>query len=299
MNNIDLREFVREMRENYLSLIPSAGSPDPVADVRVIAVPASTTPQREVSVRAYQPLAAGSGPHPIMVFVHGGGFSAGDLDTHDVLCRALANGAGVIVLSVDWRLAPEHQFPAGIDDVYEVLTWAHRHGESIGGDTSRLVICGDSAGGNLAAGIAILARDRNGPTIAAQLLFYPTVSNKMDTPSWAEFGDTNFPTRTVMTNVIAAYVPDDVGVFDPRVAPLWANLENLPPALVQVGEHDPLRDECLAYGAALTRAGGTAEVKVYSGAEHGFIQFFKDTSTHPEGKRGVDDATKFLRDVLA
>ncbi|MFD3459192.1 alpha/beta hydrolase [Nocardia fluminea] len=297
-DNPALVRFVRAMRADYRALIPSAGTPDPVAEIETIAVPSSADDERAIPVRAYHPSDAGAGPHPIIVFAHGGGWCSGDFDTHDVLCRALANRTGAILLAVDWRLAPEHQFPAGLDDLYTVIAWAHRYGESLGGDPARLIVSGDSAGANLVTVASALSRDRKGPPIAAQLLFYPPVAGATLTASREEFGDTHFPQREVMDNVLTAYLPDGVDASNPLVAPLYGDLADLPPAFLQVGEFDPLRDEGIAYAEALSRAGVKAESKVYPRSEHGFIQFFKDKPNHPEGERALDDAVVFLREVL-
>jgi acetyl esterase len=144
----------------------------------------------------------------------------------------------------------------------------------------------------------MLARDRRVPKIAAQWLMYPTVSNKMDTASWEAFGDKNFPTRTVNTNVIAAYVPQGTSPYAPTVAPLWGDLHGLPPALVQVGEFDPLKDENLAYAEALRKAGVDATAVVYKGQMHGFVQFFKDKAHNAEGESALDAGVAFVRAEL-
>lgn len=287
--------FADGMRTNYRTMMPTAGSPDPVAEVRPVDIFA-TNPARNIPARLYLPLGtAGRAKLPLVLFAHGGGFVSGDLDTHDVMVRAMANRVGAIVISIDYRLAPEWPFPAGLEDVYATLLWASEHAEEIGGDASQIAVSGDSAGANLAAVSAILSRDRGGPKICAQWLMYPTVSNKMDTPSWQEFGDTNFPTRQVNTGVIAAYVPEGTSPYTSLVAPLWAEHKDLPPALVQVGELDPLRDENLAYAQALARAGVEAKAIVYEGQQHGFIQFYKDVAANPRGESALDDGAKFLR----
>ncbi|GAB4586292.1 alpha/beta hydrolase [Nocardia sp. IFM 10818] len=296
-NDPDLITFVRGMRENYWALMPTAGDPDPVAELRRMAIPA-TAPDRCVTVRTYRPHRRDSQPLPIMVFAHGGGFVSGDLDTHDVLCRALANRAEMLVVSVDWRLAPEHRFPAGLDDLLAVLDWVAEHGDELRADPTRLVVCGDSAGGNLAAAAAACARDRNGPNLSAQLLFYPSVGNAMDTASWEQYGQDHFPTRLVNSTALRAYLPGGITVDDPLVSPLRGELAGLPPALVLVGEYDPLREECVSYARALTAAGVPAGHRVYPGSEHGFVQFFKDKAAHPEGESALADAVTFLRERL-
>lgn len=287
--------FIEEMRSSYRSMIPLAGSPDPVATVRTFRVPGEGG--TEVPVRAYLPTEASAGPCPVIVFVHGGGWVSGDLDTHDVLTRALAVRTPAVVLSVDYRLAPEHPFPAGLTDVMAVIRWAGAHAESLGGDPQRLVVSGDSAGGNIAAASALLARDTGGPAIAAQWLMYPSLSNGSVTPSWTRLGDVYFPTRSVQRRVVRAYVPPDVSVDDPRISPANGDLQGLPPALIQVGELDPLRDECAAYAVALRSAGVPAETHIYPGAQHGFVQFFKDRRSNPAGALAIDAGVAFLREL--
>jgi acetyl esterase len=293
-----LLAFAQAMRSEYRATIPAAGTPDPVAEVRSLSI-AADHPPRQIPVRLYLPARPDRTPLPVVVFMHGGGFVSGDLDTHDVLTRALANSLSAIVIAVDYRLAPEHPFPAGAEDGYAVLAWASTNADQLGGDAARIAVAGDSAGGNLATVMAMLARDRRGPGLVAQLLMYPSVGNKMDTPSWQQLGDRNFPTRQVMQNVLAAYVPQGMGACDSLIAPLWADLQGLPATLLQVGEQDPLRDEGSDYATQLAAAGVSATAIVYPGAVHGFIQFFKDTAHHPLGAQGLRDGVAFLRDAFS
>ena len=293
----ELAKFAEEMRGNYRSKIPAAGTADPVAEVRTLWINAEQ-PARIIPARLYVPQGAGEGSLPLVLFAHGGGFVAGDLGTHDVLVRAVANRSAALVVAVDYRLAPEHPFPAGLDDVYAVLEWLAKEGRKLGGNPQRIAVCGDSAGANLAAAVAILARDRAGPAIAAQWLMYPALSNRMDTGSWKEYGEKNFPTRSMNSKVIAAYLPHGVDPDGPLAAPLWADHANLPPALVQVGELDPLRDEGVAYAQALNDAGVEAQARVYEGQQHGFIQFFKDAEHFSEGAAALDEGCAFLRSRL-
>lgn len=295
--NVDpqLLAFAEGMRSAYRAAMPMAGSPDPVAEVRSLRV-AATAPQREIALRLYVPQCGASATRlPIVLFAHGGGFVSGDLETHDVMARAIANGAGALVAAVDYRLAPEHRYPAGLDDVYAALTWLAAHGAQIGGDAGAIAVCGDSAGANLATAATMLARDQAGPKVVAQWLMYACLAAERDTPSWQQFGATNFPTRTDMTGVIAAYLPRGVAADAPLVAPLCGRHEGLPPALVQVGEFDPLRDENVAYAQALQRAGVPAQASVYESQQHGFVQFFKDKEHNAEGETALREGIAFLR----
>lgn len=286
-----LAEFALRMREQYRARIPSAGAPDAVAEVRMLAVPEG--PERSVPVGVYWPLAVERQGLPIVVFAHGGGWVSGDLETHDVMCRAIANRARALVLSVDYRLAPEHPYPAAVDDVFAVLAWVAEHGGELGGDAQCIVVSGDSAGGNIATVAAIAARDRGGPRLLAQLLLYPCVASAMDTPSWSEYGET-FPSRRVMTLSLASYVPPTMVTSDPAITPLAADLRALPPTLVLVGSRDPLRDESRAYAEKLSAAGVDAACTVHPGEVHGYIQFFKDKAGNPLGEAALDEGVGFL-----
>lgn len=298
MQNPELVKFADGMRSTYRAAIPMAGSPDPVAAVRSVRIRA-VAPLRDIPVRVYVPEGFDSATMlPIVLFAHGGGFVSGDFDTHDVLARAIANGTHALVAAVDYRLAPEHPYPAGLDDVFEVLTWLAVNAGQVGGDGNAMAVCGDSAGGNLAAASALLARDRGGPQIIAQWLMYATLSNRMDTESWTLFGDTNFPTRADMTGILKAYFPEGVDRHAPLVSPLSARHNDLPPAFIQVGEHDPLRDENVAYATALRRAGVEVQARVYPGQQHGFIQFYKDKEHNPQGESALLDGIEFIRRKL-
>lgn len=287
-----LADFASRMREQYRSRIPNAGAPDPVAEVRTLAIPAAM-PARSIQVRGYWPLDVERAGLPIVVFAHGGGWVSGDLETHDVMCRALANRARALVLSVAYRLAPEHPYPAAVDDLYAVLTWVAEHGASLDGDTGRIVVSGDSAGGEIATVAAIVARDRGGPSLLAQLLLYPCVAHAMDTPSWSEFGET-FPSRRVMALSLESYVHATSEASPQAIVPLLADLRALPPTLILVGSKDPLRDESRAYAEKLSAEGVDAACAVHSGEAHGYIQFFKDRAGNPLGEAALDEGVAFL-----
>ena len=294
-SDADLARNAQRMRAEYDRAAVAAGPPDDVAEVRPLAIPRPGG-GTDLAARLYVPRDAADAPAlPLVLFAHGGGFVSGTLDTHDVLVRAIANGAGALVLSVDYRLAPEHPYPAGVEDLYTALVWAAAHAEEIGADPSRIALAGDSAGGNLAAAVTMLARDRGGPVIVAQWLMYATLSNKMDTGSWDEWGDTRFPTKSINAMVTAAYVPKGMSVTDPAVAPLWGTHHDLPPALLQVGSMDPLRDENIAYAEALNGTGGEAMVTVSPGDGHGFLQFFKERRGNPGGEQALQEGLRFLR----
>jgi acetyl esterase len=233
-------------------------------------------PAGEISIRIYTPV--GAGPFGVFVFYHGGGWVIGDLDTHDSECRALCTEAGCIVVSVDYRLAPEHPYPAAADDAFAALRWVGENAAEIGGDPHRLAVGGDSAGGNLAAVASLLARDAGGPELRFQLLVYPVVDLRYPSEfaSRKENEEGPFLTLEVMEWFERHYFSSgigDAGRQEPKASPLLAlSLAGLPPALVVTAELDPLRDEGEAYAAALTSAGVSTTLHRYDGMPHMFFQ---------------------------
>jgi acetyl esterase len=241
--------------------------PEPVGEVTDRTVPG---PGGAVNVRIYWPTDT-SRPLPIIVFAHGGGFVFCGLDSHDDLCRAMTNGVGAIVVSVDYRLAPEFPWPAALDDVYAVADWAGEHAGELGADPARLIVAGDSAGGNLATVTALLARDRGRPAIAGQLLIYPTVAADFGTESYRSFGTGYYNTAAAMAWYWDQYVPDHADRSDPTASPLQAQLAGLPPAVVITAGFDPLHSEGESYAKALADSGVTTVHRTYAGGVHGFM----------------------------
>jgi len=209
---------------------------------------------------------------PVLVYFHGGGWVIGDLETHDTLCRQLAVAAGIAVVSVDYRLAPEHPFPAAVDDAITATYWVHNHAGSLGLDPSRLAVGGDSAGGNLAAVVTITARDRGDLALAFQLLIYPATEMGRDTPSYKTNGEGYLLTADTMAYFHDHYIKEPEQDLDWRAAPLLAkDLSHLPPALVVTAGYDPLRDQGLAYAERLSESGNKASYVVFERQTHGFI----------------------------
>ncbi|CVI63456.1 Carboxylesterase NlhH (modular protein) [Agrobacterium deltaense NCPPB 1641] len=289
--------FARQLRGDFKSQTGSTGVLEQLSEKRDFEIGAQS-PAREIPVRLYRPGGATDQTLPIVLFVHGGGFVAGDLDSYDVMLSSLTNRTDAVVLSVDYRLAPENPFPAGLEDAYAVLVWAAANAATFGADGTRIAISGDSAGGNIAAATAMLARDRNGPKLAAQFLMYPTLSNKMDTASWKELGETHFPSREVNSKVIEAYVPEGVSPYGPLVAPLWGKHTDLPPALLVVGNLDPLRDENRDYADALNKVDVEARTVVYPRSQHGFVQFYQLKDVNPDGEAALAYGAAFLKSKL-
>ena len=209
---------------------------------------------------------------PGLVYFHGGGWTIGDLDTHDTLCRELANGSGCAVVSVDYRMGPERRFPAAVDDCVAATRWVHANAAALRIDGARLAVGGDSAGGNLAAVVAIVARDAGGPPIAFQLLIYPATDMRAGAPSHQTNGEGYVLTRDLIGWFHDNYIDDRRHDTDWRASPLLADdLSRLPPAFVLTAGYDPLRDEGLAYSQRLTEAGNRVTHICFERQIHGFI----------------------------
>ena len=258
-------------RELYLSLRAGAQGPRP-AEVTVVdrTIPG---PAGDLPVRLYRPAsAAADAKLPALVYAHGGGWVFGNLDSHDVLCAQLAIEAGIAVFHVDYRLAPEARFPGAFDDVVAALKWVAANGASVGIDPTRLAIGGDSAGGNLAAAVAIWARDNGGPKLLMQLLAYPVTDAVARTESYRRYEDGYGLNAITMEWFFDHYTPDKTSRGDWRVSPLRAkSLAGLPPAMVITAGYDPLRDEGRAYAWRLQQDGTQADLVEFGGMLHGFL----------------------------
>lgn len=268
---------------------PPQPEPEPVA--RVVNQTISG-PDGDIPVRIYWP--EGDGPFPGVAFFHGGGWVICDLDTHDAVCRMLTNKTGAVVMSVDYRLAPEAKFPAASDDCYAATVWMAENAESLNVDASRIAVAGDSAGGNLAAVVALMARDQGGPDLVFQAMVYPVTDYSFDTPSYQENGDKEFVLGTdSMKYFWGHYLANEEDGSHPYASPLQAeDLGNLPPALVITAEFDPLRDEGEAYGRALQEAGVPTQITRYDGVFHGF---FSMAAMLDKAKAANSEAAEALR----
>jgi acetyl esterase len=286
------RQSVEEARAFHVQDAPALnGPPAAVAAVVDRRIPG---PAGELPVRVYTP--EGSPPFPIVVFFHGGGWVVGTLDSYDPLCRALAAATPAVVVSVDYRLAPEHRWPAAVEDAYAATLWASHNAAALGGAQHRLAVAGDSAGGNLAAVVALGARDRGGPVIAFQLLVYPVLDVAADTASWREFADGFYLTADGMRWYWDHYLGGADG-RTPDASPLQAAfVGGLPPALVIGAEHDILRDEGEAYAARLAEAGIAARASRYPGMVHGFFRWRAVTGA---ADVALQEAAAALRSALA
>jgi acetyl esterase len=290
----DVSETTPEVARQMSAARAAGLPPGPDADVLARTIPGAAG---ELSVRVYRPKNAASERLPALVWFHGGGFVLGDLDQGDGDCRQLATLARVVAISVEYRLAPEHPFPAAPEDCYAALSWVAENAAALGADPERLAVGGDSAGGNLAAVTALLARERSGPPISFQLLVYPVTDlTRFDTPSYLKNADGYFLTRATMQWFASHYVPRPSDAQSPYASPLLApDLRGLPPALVITAEHDPLHDEGEAFARRLEEAGVRVTLSRYPSTIHGFF------TMHPfleVGRRAVSEAAEALRTAL-
>ena len=260
----DARQLFRETRP------ASTPTPPQIGMVRDLTADGPLGP---IPLRVYRPAGVpASTPLAVLVFFHGGGWVIGDLETHDVLCRQLTAGSGVSVVSVDYCLAPEHKFPAAVDDAWAATRWVVAHAGELAVDASRLAVGGDSAGGNLAAVVALLARGKGAPAIAVQVLIYPVADLVGETRSYRDFAEGYLLTREGMRWFIAHYLTAEAEAVDWRASPLRAqSLAGLPPALIVTAGFDPLRDEGEAYAERLREAGVRVDSVCYGGMIHGFV----------------------------
>ncbi len=280
-----------EARAGFVMLAAVAGlaeEPVPTED-RTVPGPAGGIP-----VRIYRPRA--DAPLPVVVYFHGGGFVIGDIATHDTTCQRLAAGVPAVVVSVDYRLAPEHRFPAAVVDCDAATAWVAAHASELGGDPARLAVAGDSAGGNLSAVVARRARDAGGPPIAFQLLVYPVTDMRCTLPSHTENGTGYLLDTDAITWFMDNYFAD-ADRLQPDASPLLVeDLSGLPPAFVLTAEFDPLRDEGEAYAERLRAAGVSVTTSRYDGMIHGFYGL---DSVFDSAKKATAETVSALRDALA
>jgi len=258
-----------EARRMYREMCRALQPPPPeVASVADLSFPGPGGP---VALRLYRPGTAQDARLPVVVFFHGGGFTIGDLDTHDVPCRTLANFALCAVLSVDYRLGPEHKFPAAFEDSVAAVCWTAAHAAELGLDVQRIAVAGDSAGGNLAAGAALALRGE-GPRIALQVLLYPGLDMRGLSPSQTEFAHGYLLEREDILWFMGNYLGSEADALDWRASPLLAqDHSGLPPAYILTAGFDPLRDEGWSYAERLTASGVQVTYECFEGMIHGFI----------------------------
>jgi acetyl esterase len=281
--------------EGTAAILTPVEQRDPVADVRDTTVPGPADP---IPVRVYRPLSA-VGRAPVIVWFHGGGWMIGSLDTGDTVARALCHGVGAVVVSVDYRLAPEYPWPAGLEDAAAVLRWVADHADEQGGDPEGIAVGGDSAGGNMAAVLAQQVRG-TGPALAGQILLYPATDLDIERsdryPSLRENASGYILTLESMHWSVETYLPPGADVSDPRISPVRnPDLAGLPPAVVAVAEFDPLRDQGTVYAAQLQQAGVATVVHDGRGLIHGVFDML---GTVPAARSEFDRIVASVRELL-
>jgi acetyl esterase len=256
-------EFLREGMKGMAAMT------EPGPELAEVTDRTAPGPNGDVPVRVFRPRV--DEPLPLLMFFHGGGFVLGDLDLHDAICRTVSEAADCVVVSVDYRLAPEHPYPAGVEDCFAATRWAVENAELVGVDRERVSVGGDSAGGNMAAVVALMARDRGGPKLSSQLLIYPVIDTDFDTDSYLANASGYLLTRPIMRWFWGHYLADPAHSADAYACPIRSSdLRGLPPAMVITAGYDPLRDEGAAYAAALEAAGVETVHRCYEGMIHGF-----------------------------
>jgi acetyl esterase len=254
-------------------------------------------PAGQLRARHYVPRREAANPSPLLVYFHGGGWVIGDLETHDSPCRFLAAHSGAQVLAIDYRLAPEHPFPAAVEDAFAVLGWAQANAPTLGCDPARIAVGGDSAGANLAAAVCLIGREAGSPLAAMQMLIYPVTDCSRELPSRRSFGDGFLLTRPDMDFFEDRYLPEGVDRTDQRVSVLQApDLSGLPPAYVATAGFDPLRDEGEAYAMRMREAGVRVTMRRHPGLVHTYANL---TAICPSARGAMLEAAAALRAGLA
>ena len=270
---INIADGVEVARQTMRQVEPP---PDLVPSMRIEERTVGFESLTDIPVRIYWPPIEAHDDLPVVVFYHGGGWSIGDLDTHDAVARAIAVGAEAIVVSVDYRLAPEHPFPQGIEDSWAALRWVGEHAAELGGDPARIAVAGDSAGGNISAVMTQLARDAGGPPLVFQLLWYPPTTGDTSLPSHDENADAAILDAEAIEAFLTWYIPD-LDISDPAQLPTTlapanaADLSGLPPAFIGTAGYDPLRDDGAHYAELLTAAGVPVELNNEPTMVHGYV----------------------------
>ncbi|MGG0720335.1 alpha/beta hydrolase [Robertmurraya massiliosenegalensis] len=291
MNAPRVYELTPEQARQSGDMSALAGEPEEVGKVEDKLIPG---PAGDIPVRIYTP--EGQGLFPALIYYHGGGWTIGNLDSVDVPCRLITNRAECVVISVDYRLAPEHKFPAPLEDAYATAKWTAEHGESISVDPTRIAVGGDSAGGNLAAAVTLMAKEKGGPTLSFQLLVYPNTNYAFDTATHLEFGEGYLLTNKELEWFWNHYLRNEDDGKNPYTSPLLAeDLSGLPPALVITAEYDQLREEGEAYGNRLKEAGVPVEIIRYDGMLHGFFWMPK---IYKQGLEAIEQSSRALKEAF-
>lgn len=282
---------VAEARESFRKMSLQMNHQEQVASVSDYVMEGD---KKEITLRVYKPVTTDN--LPVLVYYHGGGWVIGDLDTHDALCRSLANESGCAVVSVDYSLAPEYKFPTAVEDAYLSVKWVFENAGKIGIDPEKIAVGGDSAGGNLAAVVCHLAKQRRMPEILFQLLIYPSTGFEL-TRSYEQFGEGYFLTKGTMKWFREQYLNGAEDTKNPLAAPmLIEDVSDLPPAMVITAEYDPLVDGGAAYAEKLKNAGVETKYACYEGMIHGFVSM---AAVLDDGKRAISDMAAELKNVFS
>jgi acetyl esterase len=278
------------MREFVAGMFPSEDEPEPVGDTMDLKIAGESG---EVPIRVYVP--ESEGLHPALVYVHGGGWVTGSIDEFDATCRALVNATDRLVVSVEYGLSPEHKFPKGMLDSYSAVKWIQENAESMQVQADDVTVAGDSSGGNLVAGLTLLARDRGEPDISRQILIYPVVSTEFERKSYQEFGEGYLLTEADLKHFWNMYLRDDIDAGNKYAVPLHAeDLSNLPPTSIFTCGYDPLRDEGYEYATRLEEAGIDITYENYDDCIHGIAQMIVDPINLGRAQDLVDDIANDL-----
>lgn len=266
-----------------------SAKPIPFSNIKNVNIDISST---KIPVRIYTP--EGDSKLPIIVYSHGGFWIGGNLDNCDNICRKLSQNTKAVVVSVGYRLAPENPFPAGVNDVYNVVQWVYKNAEDINGDAKHIAVAGDSAGGNIAAAVSQMVRDKNGPHITCQILVYPSTNLfELNSRSWSQLSNDFNISREDMEKYISLYIPKKEDRKDPYASPLLAkDFKGLPHTLIIIAEIDPLRDEGEAYAKKLKQAGDEVVVTMYKGSTHGFLAMDRISG---EGNKALNQISLYLQ----
>ncbi len=292
----EARKVLSGLQASSLEKVPPAENPPAVIENKTI----PGGPNGEISIQIVKPQGSDNKTLPVVMYFHGGGWVLGDFDTHERLLRELANGADAAIVFVSYTPSPEAKYPIPVEEAYAATKWVAENSQTLNLDSSRLVVAGDSVGGNMATVVALLAQERGGPHIAFQLLFYPVTDANFDTPSYLKYQEGYWLTREAMKWFWDNYLSNDTNRKEPTVSPLQASIDQLsklPPALIIVGENDVLRDEGEVYAHKLMQAGVPTTATRYLGTIHDFVMLNPITDT-PAARGAIDQASHTLKEVL-
>jgi acetyl esterase len=283
---------------NVLSGLQSVPVEKPAADVQDLSIPGKSN--EKINIQIIRPFNSGDKTLPVVMYFHGGGWVLGGIDTHDRLVRELTNSINAAIVFVKYSRSPEAKYPKALEEAYDSIKWISENGNSLNLDPSRMAIAGDSVGGNMATAVAMLAKERQGPKILYQVLFYPVTEANFDTESYRSFQEGYFLTREAMKWFWESYVSNKADLNEPTVSPLLSSVEQLsglPPALIITGEFDVLRDEGEAYAHKLMEAGVNVTACRYQGTIHDFVMLNEIAGT-PAARGAIEQASDKLRKVL-